>query len=54
MDELVIAATAPAAAPVLASFARSGELAVALRGSPIALPPAEGPKARRFVEACRS
>jgi hypothetical protein len=54
MDELVIEATAPAATRVLASFARSGERAVALRGSRVALPPADRPKAKRFVDSCRN
>jgi hypothetical protein len=52
LHENIVESALPAAAPVLASFARTGELAVGVGASPIALPAAEPAKAGRFVSRC--
>lgn len=49
----VVEAKAPVTDPVLASFARSGDLAVTVAGRRTAVP-ADKAKARTFVETCRA
>lgn len=49
----IVQTALPAAAPVLASFAHTGELAVGVGAAPITLPAAEPAKASRFVARCR-
>ena len=53
LHDAVVEAETKAATPVLASFARTGELAVGVGASPMALPPADPAKAQRFVDRCR-
>ena len=50
----ILEATARASDPVLASFARTGQLAVGAGARPTALPAADRAQSRRFVESCRS
>ncbi|HEY8571863.1 hypothetical protein [Phenylobacterium sp.] len=49
----LVETAAPASGPVLASFARTGELAIGVGASPMLLPAADRQMAGRFVEACR-
>lgn len=50
----IVETAAPAATPVLASFARTGELAIGVGASPTALPAATPQMAGSFVERCRA
>jgi hypothetical protein len=52
-DGAVVEAAIPAANPVLANFARSGDLAVSAAGQRSVLPPARS-EAQRFVASCRA
>lgn len=53
LQDAVIETAAAANTPVMASFARTGELAVGVGAAPTTLPSAEAGTARRFVESCR-
>lgn len=52
-DGAILEAAARADDPVLGSFARSGQLAVAVGGRRTPLPQADQAQASRFVEGCR-
>jgi hypothetical protein len=54
LHDAVVETAAPAATPVLASFARTGELAIGVGTSPTALPAAEPRMSGAFVERCRA
>jgi hypothetical protein len=53
LHENIIETALPAGAPVLASFARTGDLAVGTKGTTTSLPRAEPAQAQKFVSACR-
>ncbi|MET0272575.1 MAG: hypothetical protein ABW360_06260 [Phenylobacterium sp.] len=53
-DGTLVEAQAPAADPTLASFAETGQLAVAVGGRKLALPDADRADARKFVDGCRA
>jgi hypothetical protein len=53
-EGVIVEATARATDPVLANFARSGELSFSVGKRRTALPAADRAKSSRFVESCRT